>query len=142
MTLVGKLGLAFGGLGIAALAAASVAAPTATAARVEAVPVRGEIVLAQAPGPAIPATPPAARERRPGGGGSGDGPLNAPESNELADELPPQRRGELRFQAAGADVRVDREGRRVRVNAPYADVAVDPRRVRVRGPYVNLDIRW
>ena len=107
MTSVGKSGLVAGALGLAALAAANAADPAATGAQVGAATVQGELVLAQAPGPVPPATPPQARERRPGGGGSGSAPLNAPDSN----EAPTEARREMHFSMGNADVRVDRVSR-------------------------------
>jgi phage baseplate assembly protein gpV len=50
----------------------------------------------------------------------------------------------VRVEAPGAAVNVDRERGRVTVRAPHTDVDVDPDKgeVKVRAPYVNLDIRW
>jgi hypothetical protein len=52
--------------------------------------------------------------------------------------------GDVRVDAPGATVNVDKERGKVSVAAPYTDVQVDPDkgRVQVRAPYVNLDIRW
>jgi hypothetical protein len=52
--------------------------------------------------------------------------------------------GDVRVDAPGATVSVDKERGKVSVTAPYTDVQVDPDkgRVQVRAPYVNLDIRW
>jgi hypothetical protein len=51
---------------------------------------------------------------------------------------------EVRVDAPGAEVNVDKERGKVIVRAPHTDVDVDPEKgqVKVRAPYVNLDIRW
>lgn len=51
---------------------------------------------------------------------------------------------DVRVNAPGTAVRVDKDSGKVAVRAPYTDVKVDPDKgqVRVRAPYVNLDIRW
>ena len=52
--------------------------------------------------------------------------------------------GNVRVDAPGTQVNVDKERGKVSVTAPHADVRVDPDQgqVKVRAPYVNLDIRW
>jgi hypothetical protein len=52
--------------------------------------------------------------------------------------------GDVRVDAPGTTVNVDKERGKVSVTAPYTDVQVDPDkgRVQVRAPYVNLDVRW
>jgi CO/xanthine dehydrogenase Mo-binding subunit len=52
--------------------------------------------------------------------------------------------GDVRVDAPGTAVNVDKERGKVSVVAPYADVQVDPDkgRVQVHAPYVNLDVRW
>jgi hypothetical protein len=69
------------------------------------------------------------------------------EAAEPADaETPPANRdgSEVRVDAPGAEVNVDKERGKVIVRAPHTDVDVDPEKgqVKVRAPYVNLDIRW
>jgi hypothetical protein len=52
--------------------------------------------------------------------------------------------GDVRVDAPGTAVNVDKEHGKVSVTAPYTDVQVDPDkgRVLVRAPHVNLDVRW
>jgi hypothetical protein len=52
--------------------------------------------------------------------------------------------GDVRVDAPGTAVNVDREHGKVSVTAPHTDVNVDTDRgrVKVRAPYVNLDISW
>jgi hypothetical protein len=52
--------------------------------------------------------------------------------------------GDVRIEAPGTHVSVDKERGKVSVTAPHTEVRVDPDqgRVQVRAPYVNLDIRW
>lgn len=147
-----KLGMVLivGGLSLTALAgAAAITASTSIATSLPKTDAPNEVTQAQAAKP-VPPAPPARREETGPDGGSIGGkrlaPPPAPQDAAAPGEptSEPRARRDIRVETRDAEVRVNPNNGRVRVDAPYTFVDVNPDRGRavIRAPGVNLDIRW
>lgn len=148
-----KLGMVLmvGGLSLTALAgAAAITASTSIATSLPRPDAPNDVTLAQAAKP-VPPAPPARREENGPDGGSIGGkrvtpPTPAPQDAAAPGEptSAPGPRRDIRVETRDANVRVNPNNGRVRVDAPYTFVDVNPDRGRavIRAPGVNLDIRW
>jgi hypothetical protein len=146
-----KLGMVLmvGGLSLTALAgAAAITASTSIATSLPRPDAPSDVTPAQAAKPVPPAPPPARREENgPDGGSIGGKRATPPPQEAAAPGEPPaaaRPRRDIRVETRDADVRVNPNNGRVRVDAPYTFVDVNPDRGRavIRAPGVNLDIRW